>query len=138
MNIQTTTTKFRKISENMALHFFKISEQKDKVQIPKKALKNGRVLHLLTLDDILYIEADSNYSTIFFVKGKTLTSKTLKYWEEKMNHSSFLRCHSKYLINLDNIDHMDFNHHQLTLKGGKKLPISRRKVSEIKNLYSHF
>jgi len=54
--------------------------------------------------DILYIEADRNYSRIFTRTKDYLLCVTLKTIEEKLPKTIFLRSHRSYIINLAQVD----------------------------------
>ncbi len=76
----------------------------------------------LEIADILYIEADSNYSRIF-AKGKEyLLAITLKTMETKLPLSDFFRIHRSYIVNLRQIDEVAETHLVISRKA---LPISK-------------
>lgn len=56
------------------------------------------------IDDILYIEADRNYSRIFTKNREYLLAITLKTIEEKLPAGSFLRIHRTYIINIAHVE----------------------------------
>ena len=56
------------------------------------------------LEDILYIEAESNYCRIFTQNKEYLLAITLKLMEEKLPTKQFIRVHRSYLVNLAQID----------------------------------
>jgi DNA-binding LytR/AlgR family response regulator len=58
----------------------------------------------IMVSDILYIEADRNYSRIFTGTKEFLLSTTLKTIEEKLSGNLFVRIHRSYLINLAHVD----------------------------------
>jgi DNA-binding LytR/AlgR family response regulator len=58
----------------------------------------------IMLGDILYMEADRNYSRIFTKDREYLLSITLKTIEEKMSMQLFMRIHRSYLINISHVD----------------------------------
>lgn len=60
--------------------------------------------------DILYIEADRNYSRIFTDNKEYLLSVTLKTIEEKFPQNLFLRIHRSYIINIAHIDEVAESH----------------------------
>ena len=54
--------------------------------------------------DILYCEADDNYTKIYLrTEQKYLVSKTLKYFEYVLGTSNFVRVHKSYLVNVNDI-----------------------------------
>lgn len=60
---------------------------------------------ILELKDILYLQADGNY-THFVVKGRpNLTaSKTLKTFDELLHEEGFFRVHQSFLVNLSQVE----------------------------------
>jgi DNA-binding LytR/AlgR family response regulator len=75
----------------------------------------------ILLADILYIEADRNYSRIFACNKEYLLSVTLKAIEEKLSANIFIRIHRSYLININQIEEVADNY---VLIGGKPIPMS--------------
>ncbi len=86
-------------------------------------------------DQIIYIEAHSNYSTLHVTNGqKHVISKTLKEFDEMLQKHNFFRTHHSYLVNLKYVE---------SIKGGEidtiKLVnnniayISRRRKTEFLN-----
>jgi DNA-binding LytR/AlgR family response regulator len=64
----------------------------------------------IMLADILYLEADRNYSRIFTKSKEYVLSVTLKTIEEKMNMQLFMRIHRSYLINITQVDEVAESH----------------------------
>jgi DNA-binding LytR/AlgR family response regulator len=58
----------------------------------------------IMLANIIYIEADRNYSRIFTSEREYTLAITLKTIEEKLSEEQFLRLHRSYIINLSHID----------------------------------
>ncbi len=70
----------------------------------------------IMLADILYMEADRNYSRIFTSNKEYLLSITLKTIEEKMSMQLFMRIHRSYLINITQVDEVTENHVMIAKK----------------------
>jgi len=64
----------------------------------------------IMLADILYMEADRNYSRIFTSNREYVLSITLKSIEEKMSMKLFMRIHRSYLINIIHVEEVAENH----------------------------
>jgi DNA-binding LytR/AlgR family response regulator len=64
----------------------------------------------IMVTDILYIEADRNYSRIFTQQKEYLLCVTLKTIEEKLSMQHFLRIHRSYLINIVHVDEVTENY----------------------------
>lgn len=71
--------------------------------------------------DILYIEADRNYSRIFTANKEFLLSTTLKTMEEKLSLNHFVRIHRSYIININQIEEVAESH---VIIGRKAIPLS--------------
>lgn len=58
----------------------------------------------IILADILYIEADRNYSHVFTKDKEYLLAITLKSIEEKLSPKYFIRLHRSFIVNIAHID----------------------------------
>ncbi len=74
----------------------------------------------IMIADILYIEADRNYSRIFTRSKEYLLSITLKIMEEKLNARYFLRIHRSYMIGISHVEEVSESH---VLIAQKVLPL---------------
>ena len=70
----------------------------------------------IMLADILYMEADRNYSRIFTNSREYVLSIPLKNIEEKMSMQLFMRIHRSYLINITHVEEVFENHVMLAQK----------------------
>lgn len=111
-----------------------------KATVSRIALTTGDGLLFVSTADIIYCQAESNYTTVHLVNGtKMMVSKVLKDLEEALAGSDFYRIHHSYLINL--------NHVQKFVRGeggyiimcdGTNLGISRSRRQEFMELFSRF
>ncbi len=76
----------------------------------------------LMLADILFIEADRNYSRIFTAGKEYLLSTTLKTIEQKLPLQLFQRVHRSYIINLLHVE--EVGEHQVRI-GQKLIPLGQ-------------
>ncbi len=70
----------------------------------------------IMIPDILYIEADRNYSRIFTASREYLLTITLKLIEQKLPEDLFLRIHRSYLINISQIEEVLESHVMIAQK----------------------
>jgi len=98
------------------------TELAEKLAIPTK---DGHTF--IDIRDILYIQADSSYSTIFLENQKTmLVSRRLKAFEDSLSTKEFVRAHKSHLVNLRHIQEIKRSDgHYLIMKDGTRLNISR-------------
>lgn len=104
---------------------------------PKKLLNKLAIptldgLLFYDINDILYLEANSNYTNIHFTnKTKLLASKTLKDFEELLPEDIFFRPHHSFIINLNFIKrYIKGDGGQIELTNGTYVDVSRRKKDE--------
>ena len=84
-------------------------------------VKHKEKMVKLFLADILYIEADRNYSHIFTKNKEFMLSITLKHIEDKIPARQFIRVHRSFIINLAQVDEVAENH---VIIGSKAIPLS--------------
>lgn len=86
-------------------------------------------------DEIIYCQADLEYTRIVTSTDKHLISKNLKHFENVLNGRRFVRCHKSYLVNIDHIKlYMRSDGGQLILSNDKLIPIGRSKKSVFSQL----
>lgn len=87
--------------------------------------------------DILYIKAESNYSTFYFKDGKKMTvSKTLKSIEELLNSNGFMRIHKSHLINIKELKkYVKNDGGYVVLSNNVKLAVSRNRKAALNELF---
>ncbi len=88
---------------------------------------------IVSLDDIIRCESDSN-NTIFYLQDgqKIFVTKTLKYFADMLKNYQFLRVHQSHLVNLQCISaFIKTDGGYLMLKNGENIPVSVRKKNEV-------
>ncbi len=90
-------------------------------------------------DDIIYLEANSNYTSFYLTNnGKITATKTLKYFEEILPSSIFIRNHHSYLINKNGVEkYIKGEGGQVVMKNGITLDVARIKKEEFMNAAGH-
>lgn len=90
-------------------------------------LNTGRGTYFFSPEQIVRMEAKSNYTTIFFLDRKPiLTAKVLKDYEEILEPFGFVRTHRSHLVNKKYIVFVDDNSH-IIMQDTSRAGISRRK-----------
>jgi len=90
--------------------------------------------------DIIHLEADENYTTLYCVGGKKyVSSKSIKAFEDKLDPNMFFRVHKSHIINI--VHHLkEFNRTDgniAVLSDGKQVPVARRKLQEFLDKLEH-
>lgn len=106
------------------------------MQAPNKNLRisvaHAEGMHLISPDEIVYLEADSNYTIFHIQKGnKIVASKTMSEFEMQLP-ANFFRIHKSFLINLTRVtEFIKKDGNSVLMSDGSLLPVSRRKVQEL-------
>ena len=102
-----------------------------KITIPQR---NG--FEVLEVKDILYCQADDNYTQIFLKDTKKLVSKTLKYFEEILSENGFARVHKSYLVNVNAIvAYKKGKGGSVVLANGKQIMVSPSRKKELLSFF---
>lgn len=123
------------------------NQQLNKIQTLKKEPKNNHSVTLFTdttetltlnLPDLLFIEADDNYSTVVWKNGhgveKKLLRINLKNIESQLNNTFTIRCHRSYIVNVHAITTINgnTNGYKLQIRDSDfSIPVSRQKGREL-------
>ncbi|MFD1770469.1 LytR/AlgR family response regulator transcription factor [Sphingobacterium suaedae] len=91
------------------------------------ALKTFEYTQIVCVEDIVYCEGDKGYTTFFLRDdSKLVVSKVLKYFEELLPDTQFIRCHQSYLVNTRHILKY-YKDGQLEMLNKAFVPVSNRK-----------
>lgn len=90
--------------------------------------------------DIVYCEAESNYTSVVLASGKkVVVSKVLKDIDEALNGPDFCRVHSSFLINVNRIKkYVRGDGGYLIMDDDTNISISRNRRQEFMELFSKF
>ena len=106
-------------------------------EVTSVAFSSQNGITFLTLKDIIYAEANDNYSRVILNDGTSfIISKTLKDVQAVLEESHFLRVHRQYVINLNRVKHFNRNEGILTMDNKKQLPIVRNQFERFMEKYS--
>jgi len=110
-----------------------------KSKINKIAIPDKEGQKFIRPEEILYVEAESNYSIIHLKDGKQIVvTSTLKSLEQKLDKNTFARVHNSFLVNLAEVEqHVRKDGGHLLLSNNAQIPISRSKKSELKELFEN-
>lgn len=103
-------------------------------QLPKKiSIHTSEGLEFVDTADIVRIEADGSYSSIFLNNNKKIfCSKNLKEFQNILNKEIFFRAHHSHLINLYQVKRYLRNEGMIEMTDGSNISLSRRNRDEFK------
>ena len=76
----------------------------------------------IDFNEVLYIEAYSDYMNIHTTKERLTALTTMKAIEERLPSDKFIRVHRSYIVRLDKINRFEDN---MIMLGEKVIPVSR-------------
>lgn len=99
---------------------------------PFLLLSTSLGLQIIDVNTIVRVEANSNYSKIFFTNNKTLViAKTLQWLQCKLALNHFTRVHKTHLVNIHFITtYINGDNAYLFLENGEKINVSRRRKKD--------
>lgn len=95
--------------------------------IDRISVKDGARIHLIHLEELLYIQASGDYVTLFTTSGQYIKEQTMKYFEQHLPSSVFIRIHRSCIVNAEQIIRVELfgkENYQVRLKNGSTLRAS--------------
>jgi two-component system LytT family response regulator len=113
-----------------------MQENYQKEDIRRIALPKSDGLFFVDVNDIVVIEADGAYSTVWLKdKSKILVSKKLRFFEDILhNRRFFYRSHRSFIANLNYIEKYVRADNLLKMETGQSVSLSRDRKSEFEQL----
>ncbi|HNW52164.1 MAG TPA: LytTR family DNA-binding domain-containing protein [Prolixibacteraceae bacterium] len=109
------------VKKQVELHLL---SQKSKQRLALPTLEG---LEFINMDEIVYCESDSNYTTFHLnYNRKLMVSKTMKEYEELFPEETFMRIHKSYIVNLLFVSkYLKGDGGDVVLSDGTLLPVAR-------------
>jgi two-component system LytT family response regulator len=116
---------------------------KDKLELETEKLERIVVRHaskiiIIPINEIHYFEAQDNYVMIYSDKGKFLKDKSMKFYEDNLAASDFIRIHRSYIVavnQIDSVEQYSKDTHLVILKYGAKLKTSASGYKRLRELF---
>lgn len=105
--------------------------------LQKITVKAGQKIHVIAVADILFLQAEGDYVKIFTASNHYLKEQTMKYFEENLLNSKFIRIHRSFIVNVDAISRIELYEKQfyrITLLSGHQLKASTSGYRLLKNV----
>lgn len=114
-------------------------EEEEKEHPDRISVKDGSRIHLIPLDDILYIQASGDYVAVFTFTGQYIKEQTMKYYELHLPRQSFVRIHRSFIVNTKQLARVELygkDNYQVALKNGVTLRASLSGYKRLKEILS--
>ena len=133
-DLEETITKIKKYTlrslnsnkvEKVLLNF------NEKLNNKKITINTDGKLIFLEPDEIIFIESDGNYSSIYTTNNKKIVvTKKLKEVNALLPEEVFFRIHNSYIINLKKVKEFLKTDGYVVLENNQRIPVSRQKKAE--------
>ena len=98
--------------EEDSLLEYEIPEKKEDERIPQEesqpkefleriSVKTGQKLDVLLCSDIMFLQSNGDYVSIYSKDNVYLKEQTMKYFESNLPPKQFIRIHRTYIVNVD-------------------------------------
>ncbi len=126
------------LSDDSSDHIYRdslknLSNPNEQNKYPSRlTLPHQQGFNIIDTSEIVCIEADGNYSMLYFIgRESLLVTRAIREFEFLLDPSIFMRSHKSALINLNFVtEYSSADGHFALMKNGKKVNISRRKLEE--------
>jgi two-component system LytT family response regulator len=98
-------------------------------------VRKGNSINLIPVEQIRYVEAQDDYVMIYHAAGKALKQQTMKFYEDNLPRTNFVRIHRSYIVKVEEINRIEpygKDNHLAILHSGDKLPVSRAGYKHLK------
>lgn len=117
---------------NLRLESLMQNLKNEKAELQRLALPSVEGLQFVETSDIIYLEADSNYTCFHLLKNSKVTvGKTMKDFEDLLPAGQFIRIHHSYIINKSMVErYIRGEGGQVVMTNGAVLDVARRKKED--------
>lgn len=101
------------------------------------AISHQNGYDMVETNDILWLEAEINYTTIHLRSKRNVTvAKTLRIFEDSLDPQKFFRISRSAIVNIDHITRLNRNNAlSITLSDNSTIPVSEARKEEFLTLY---
>ena len=99
-------------------------------------VKKGNILAKILVTDIKYIEVDGKYCKLAYGNDKFVIQKSMKQLHDQLPAGLFIRIHRNFIANLNSIQKINLQDHEIILEDGKSLSFSRRYIDDLMQLFN--
>lgn len=93
----------------------------EKAFLDRVSVKDGSRIHIIHLEELLYLQAGGDYVTLFTPEGQYVKEQTMKYFEMHLPPTLFVRIHRSCIVNTEQILRVELfgkENYQVRLKNG--------------------
>ncbi|MCW3806750.1 LytR/AlgR family response regulator transcription factor [Plebeiibacterium marinum] len=93
----------------------------------------------VAISNIVFGESNYSKSDFTLKTGKLINTKEpLRRYESMLQHYGFIRCHPRYIVNINHIKDVNYNTLCLMLTNNNKIPFEEKRLASIKPLTTNY
>ena len=104
--------------------------------INRIVVRKANSINIIPVEQVRYVEAQDDYVMIYHSSGKALKQETMKFYEDNLPKTDFVRIHRSYIVRVEEINKIEpygKDNHIAILRSGDKLPVSRSGYQHLKD-----
>lgn len=108
-------------------------------KLERIVVKTGTKIKVIPVDKIVYLEAQDDYIMVYTDDSKHLKQGTMKFYEDHLDESKFIRVHRSYIVRIDQVVQLEpyaKDNYILKLKNGNSLKVSRNGLKNLKEKFN--
>ncbi|MDN5203062.1 LytTR family transcriptional regulator DNA-binding domain-containing protein [Fulvivirgaceae bacterium BMA10] len=112
-----------------------VDEQEE--QLERVVVKIRSKIHVISVDNLNYLESQDDYVMLYTDDGKYLKQKTMRYFENHLDPKQFVRIHRSYIVKVSEISRLELFEKEsyiVILHDGTKLKVSRTGYPKLKKV----
>jgi two-component system LytT family response regulator len=112
-----------------------MKKPENSLPVNRVVVRKGNAINLIPVEQIKYVEAQDDYVMIYHNSGKALKQQTMKFYEDNLPKTDFIRIHRSYIVKVEEINKIEpygRDNHIAILHSGDKLPVSRAGYKHLK------
>ncbi|HZK62153.1 MAG TPA: LytTR family transcriptional regulator DNA-binding domain-containing protein [Anaerovoracaceae bacterium] len=103
--------------------------------LSRVVVRKANSIQIIPVDQIRYVEAQDDYVMIYHSSGKALKQQTMKFYEDNLPKTDFIRIHRSYIVRVEEIKRIEpygKDTHIAILQSDNRLPVSRAGYKHLK------
>lgn len=96
--------------------------------IDRISVKTGQKLDVIIIKDVMFLQSNGDYVSIYSKENVYLKEQTMKYFEKNLPPKQFIRIHRSYIVNVDfisSIYNYKKNQYKVKLKNNYEIKASQ-------------
>jgi two-component system, LytTR family, response regulator len=100
-------------------------------------VRSGNHIHVIPAEELICLEANDDYVIVHTLKDQLLKKQTLRFYEERLDPSEFMRVHRSFIVKLEAINRIEpysKDAFVAILSNGFKVSVSKAGYSRLKEI----